>query len=237
MLRTSDTVPGGRTMSSTVGAAGIALLLFIPSCASPTNVQYVTPHLDILRVSVFDSPSGLMMSLSGFLAEGEGLATGEALSVTLVRSGTDTARVDLTPAICTSAGQEVVCRRLLVSMASLADLEAVRVFLAGLDAAFISVLPRTPGGQFIGVVHVFTGSPEGVLEQLSERSDVVIAEVVGTGSPGTQASRAVAVATVPTLQVLPALPSAHFALTSGDTIEATYIQPDGTTLTATTVVP
>lgn len=217
-------------------AAASGILLLIHGCSSsPVDPTYVTQQLINLSATVFDSPSGPMISVFGTLADGVRLEDGEALQVLISTSSSEGALVGLVPSICGSPGKLFLCRGLIASLKLGADFEGVRSLLASLDAAFTHI-STGPDRRLWGSIYVFSGSPERVLVEMSRHPDVDDVDWAGTGEPGAGSSGQVAAIIVHTLGVTPAPRSARFTLLSGDTVTVTYTQPDGTSLTASAVV-
>ncbi len=233
---------GHRTSSARRRISAPALILWLAACASGTEpepqaeLELVRPYLTALEIRVFDAPIGPMLWIEGVAAEA--IQENEAASVAVSTSTGSSAEVLIPRSMCGILSSLRICRQVSVTMKPGRGAVELHEFLAGLDAAF--VWTYVVDGSAAGVVEVFSGSTATVRERIHGHPAVEVAEDAGTGTPGWdlayEPQRHLRVA-VPTLDTDPAPPSARLRLVPGDTVTARHRQPDGSELTASTVVP
>lgn len=209
-----------------------------PSCGEITFVA-VTPPLQSLEFArpTYDSGDNPILHVLGTLAGQEPLAEGEFIALTLSSSSGQT--IDVRLETCRTPDDYIAaCHEVLATLESGRSGDDLAPLLEGLDdAKFIPVTMLS--GDVVGVIHLFS---DRVTEEVVERvrndphvrlasfNTVISVPIVGAPQPEMQPF-----ALVPT-RIEATGRDDCFLIAPGDVITATYTNPDGSTLTATTLI-
>ncbi len=210
----------------------VILVLALLGCdAGPTGPRVpVSLQLERLEPLSSQHDEKLAIEVGAVAVDSVKLSSEEYVSVIVRSTSGGQLAARLTPAFCedfTDPGRQYRCSQLRVRLHDDRSIEDLLPLLRQLDAQFLSVSIFSASGR----VHVFSGSVPRALSAIRAHPAVKRASTVGVGfaSPGgAQEPVSFLGAVLPTTNS-EATPEV-LRISNGDTITATYVQPNGSVL-------
>ncbi len=213
---------------------GFSLLLVACNGLTSTEVQPTITRMEFNRTS-YHAASKPVMVLRVVLGVDERLDESEFFTVLVTTTSGTTIEARVTPQICSSdAGGRFACNQLLVTLQPGRTAIDLDPLLHDLDGKFAE-LGRL-GGDVFGVIYIFSGSVDEAVQRAREDDVVRLADYNHLVSPaGANDDEPSAHAFIPTDETLGPRERA-LAVAAGDNVLATYTNPDGSIITASTEI-
>ena len=212
---------------------GFSLLLAACNGLTSTEVQPTIPRMEFAQTS-YQAARKPVMVLRVVLGVDERLDEGEFITVLVTTTSGTTIEARVTPQICSSdAGGRFACNQLLVTLQPGRTAIDLDPLLHDLDGKFAE-LGRLSGDVF-GVIYIFSGSVDEAVQRAREDDVVRLADYNHVSSPGANDDEPSAHAFIPTDKTLGPRERA-LAVSAGDQVLATYTNPDGSIITASTEI-
>jgi hypothetical protein len=214
---------------------GVALLAAITAaCGLVAPDADVRPRIETLNIpSVWNAPRGPILLVAAMTDSATVVAIGEEVPVR-VRIGQEVHEVLLSRTACSPTHY---CREIEVYLKPSRTFDELDATLVSLDAAVLSQsFSPSLGSRGRADVYVFSGSTQeaaAVLTRHDAVASAAISPMFYVQNPFPRSLRAF----VPARNLESPLPSAVVQLIPGDSIVVSYTQPDGATVTRSSVVP
>ena len=243
-LRGCAAVHGGgrRSLTKRPTVLGLSLLLGACNGLTTTEVQLTEVQLTITRME-FTKTSYLaarkpVIELRVVLGVDERLDEGEFITVLVTTTSGTTIEARVTPQACSSdAGGRFACNQLLVTLHTGRTAIDLDPLLHDLDGKLAESAGRLGGGVW-GVIHIFSGSVDEAVQRAREDDVVRLADYnhIGTSAAANDDEPSPhAIAFISTDETLGPRERA-LAVSAGDKVVATYTNPDGSIITASTEI-
>jgi len=221
----------------------VAVVTVAATCGDPTavkdafttEVQPTITRMEFTKTS-YRAARKPVIELRVVLGVDERLDEGEFITVLVTTTSGTTIEARVTPQACSSdAGGRFACNQLMVTLhpgRTAIDLDPL---LHDLDGKFAESAWRL-GGDVFGVIHIFSGSVDEAVQRareddvvrLADYNNIVSSAAANDDEPSPHAF-------IPTEETLGPRERA-LAVSAGDNVVATYTNPDGSIITASTEI-
>lgn len=240
-LRGCAAVQGGGRRSLTKRPTLLGFSLLLAACnglttteVQPTEVQPTITRMEFTKTS-YQAARKPVIELIVVLGVDERLDEGEFITMLVRTTSGTTIEARVTPQLCSSdVGGRFWCNQLVVTLQPGRTAIDLDPLLHDLDGKFAE--SGRLGGDVFGVIHIFSGSVDEAVQGAGQYDVVRLADynhlVVSAGANDDEPSPH---AFIPTDKTLGPRERA-LTVSAGDKVLATYTNPDGSIITASTEI-
>ena len=199
-----------------------------------SQVERLVVRLEFSRIP-YNTTNGRVLHVIGTLANGERIADGDFLVITVMTDDGATIEAPLSLCLVADGAQQIACNEINVTLHPGRTADDLQPLLDDLDAGFVPTDVVLGGGIF-GTVHLFSGDVHDALARARDFPSVRLVGYQGIlvlGILGTPVNQPRAL--VPTTLGFDPCERC-LAVRSGNEITATYTNPDGSVITASTFI-